>query len=106
MTQRSNLSKILDDLLSDEGGLKKGEISIIMGKPHVGKTMFHHIIPTSNKYPIGLNLDILKENGFDTKGIVRKYEKIGDTIFPVTHFPNGIVVVDYPDNALIPKKNV
>ena len=25
-----------------------------------------------------------------------RYEKIGDTIFPVTYMDNGIVIVDYP----------
>lgn len=24
------------------------------------------------------------------------FEQIGDTVYPVTYFPNGIVIVDYP----------
>jgi len=32
------------------------------------------------------------------------YEKIGDIIFPVTHFNNGIVIIDYPEQLLNDKK--
>lgn len=34
-----------------------------------------------------------------------RYEKIGDTVFPVTYLDNGIVCIDYPDRLLIEKKN-
>jgi hypothetical protein len=41
----------------------------------------------------------MKVNGIDTSSIKRvttKMEKIGDTMFPVNYFEDGIVTVDYP----------
>lgn len=48
-------------------------------------------------------LEVLKEDGFnkesfDTQFIKSRtvHEKIGDTVFPVTYFDDGMVIVDYP----------
>jgi DNA polymerase elongation subunit (family B) len=39
----------------------------------------------------------LKESGFDGKMLKTNYERFGDTIFPVTYGPNGLVIIDYPN---------
>lgn len=36
--------------------------------------------------------------------VFTSHEKIGDAIYPVTYFPNGMVLMDYP-SLLPPKKN-
>ena len=55
-------------------------------------------------------LDVFKENGFNTDELRHNpetfdmqfiksrtvHEKIGDTVFPVTYFDDGMVIVDYP----------
>ena len=41
-------------------------------------------------------IEKLKEAGFDS-GLKTKFEKFGDTVFPVTYGPNGLVIIDYPD---------
>ena len=52
-------------------------------------------------------LDKLEKGGFDVSEFksdfkprtsVTKYEKLGDTIYPVTYHNDGMVTVDYPDN--------
>jgi hypothetical protein len=104
----SNSNKIttsfdgLDKLL--EGGLKAGELSIIMAPPSNGSK-------TNLLRYYQERIEQAKKNGYViinhemSPMAETTYEKIGDTIFPVTKYPNGIVVVDYPDNALIPNKN-
>lgn len=93
----------LDNLF--EGGLKKGELSVIMAQPSNGNKT--NLI----RYYQQRLIEQGKKDGYviinhEIPMAKTTYEKLGDTIFPVTKFPNGIVVVDYPDNALIPKKNV
>jgi hypothetical protein len=38
-----------------------------------------------------------KENGFTIKMAETKYENFGDSVFPVTYWPDGLVTIDYPD---------
>lgn len=106
----------LDELMS--GGLPVGDMSIIVGQP---KESFIRFLPVKNPdghlvqmFNLEKNLesgmgekavciiegilDYLKENNIDTsKSVVTKHEKIGDTVFPVSYFPNSMVIVDYPN---------
>jgi len=56
---------------------------------------------------IKFNLDAIKKMVGQSKvsATLHTYEKIGDTIFPVTHFNNGIVIIDYPDQPPTKKEN-
>lgn len=69
-----NIDKILKD------GIDKD--MIYLSAPFKGKSSFP--------------LKYIQEN-LPLKIAVTKYEKFGDTVFPVTYFDNGIVVVDYPN---------
>lgn len=44
---------------------------------------------------IAESIEKLKEAGFDS-GLKTRFEKFGDTIFPVTYGPNGLIIIDYP----------
>lgn len=97
-TGLDNLDKIL------EGGLKCGELSIIMGPPSNGSKT------NLLRYYQERLIEQAKKDGYviinhEMPTMAKTtYEKIGDTIFPVTKFPNVMVVVDYPDNALNNKR--
>lgn len=40
----------------------------------------------------------LKDNNIDFKNLpITKYEKFGNTIFPVTYHSDGIITIDYPE---------
>jgi hypothetical protein len=84
----------LDKLL--EGGLKLGELSIIMAPRFESKTNLirdyqQRLIEQAKKQGYVIISHEMPPMAKTT------YEKIGDTIFPVTEFPNGMVIVDYPD---------
>lgn len=45
------------------------------------------------------NLKLDDIEPFDMESIKKTYtreEKIGDVIFPITYYPDGMVIVDYP----------
>lgn len=45
------------------------------------------------------SIETLKEHGFDVNNLITPthYENIGGTLFPVKYYPNGIVIIDYPN---------
>lgn len=53
---------------------------------------------------IEFNLDEIKKmvEGSRPSAFLHTQEKIGNIIFPVTYFNNGIVIVDYPNQ--LPRK--
>jgi len=54
---------------------------------------------------IKFNLDEIKKMVEESKpsASFHTYEKIGNVIFPVTYFNNGVVVIDYPNQLPIKK---
>lgn len=112
----------------ETGGFQKGEYNIIMGSCNPPKTNLLSFLPMkdSKDYMVMMPLendkqieqgscilnrmlDILEKDGFDVSELksntdfnprtsVTKYEKLGDTIYPVTYHNDGMVTVDYPDN--------
>lgn len=116
---KSNFFK-LDEIL--EKGLPVGNLTVLCGESKPLNT-FVHILPIELKkgYRISFNLEqseaitkhgqcIIDEmikkmdkEGLDTSKIQRVItvnEKIGDTWFPVTYFPDGSVIIDYPSRLL------
>ncbi len=46
-------------------------------------------------------IEMLKRHGFNAEDYgIHTHEKIGETIFPVTHHKNGMVTIDYPQNPI------
>ena len=123
---KTGIDKI-DEVLSS--GLTKGDLSVFIANPNMGKTSRVLFLPSQGIEPIHREfysremadkvtekgqcllcdtIKLLKENGFDTSGIKMSkttHEKIGDTVFPVTYFPNGMIFVDYPTQPLRKKDN-
>jgi hypothetical protein len=50
-------------------------------------------------------LKYIKENDIGISKSFTRHEKIGDTIFPVTYGPNGMVTVDYPEQSFLKTKS-
>ena len=44
-----------------------------------------------------MSLDEIREALKNAKPATTKHELIGGTVFPVTYFDDGLVVIDYPD---------
>lgn len=68
------------------GGLSKGELSVILAPPSVGKSAY-----------IEERMKEIAENWETRKTWTTKYELIGNTVFPVTYFSDGLVIIDYPE---------
>jgi len=113
--------KALDALMTN--GIPKGKLNMIMSSPKLGKSdAIVTFAPTEepNQYLIKMpisdvpneiiesgcsfiieTLDWLKENNFKVpKPPLVKYEKFGDTVFPVTYHENGMITLDYPPESL------
>jgi hypothetical protein len=105
----------LDECL--KGGLKKGETYIMASGIPSYKSNFIRFLPTANPLEYQLEMGLDQSEEITKKGIeliremmgklsikemenhtVTKYEKIGDTIFPVNYHSDGIITVDYPDS--------
>jgi hypothetical protein len=45
-------------------------------------------------------VEALKEYGLEVEDLLvpTHYENIGGTVFPVQYHPNGVIIIDYPDN--------
>lgn len=70
----------------ETGGLEKGK-HFILASGGLGKS--------APIFPILDVQEYLKKHGIKDASVT-KYEKIGDTVYPVTYGPNGIVTIDYP----------
>ncbi len=116
---KSNFFKLGEIL---EKGLPVGDLTVLCGesKPH---NTFVRILPIALEkcYSISFNLEQsevitkhgqciidemikkMEKEGLDTSKIQRVTtvsEKIGDTWFPVTYYPDGSVIIDYPSRLL------
>lgn len=105
----------LDECL--KGGLKKGELCIIPSGNTSYKSNFIRFLPIEKEKQYFIQLEMNQSDDITKKGMeliremmgnlsikemenhtVTKYEKIGDTIFPVNYHSDGIITVDYPDS--------
>ena len=84
---------------------KQGEYTVIMKD----LTNMDNVTMKQGVDIINRMIDVLKKDGletprhtvegFDMEFIKKTYtrqEVIGDTVFPVTYYPNGMIIVDYP----------
>jgi hypothetical protein len=104
----------LDECL--KGGIKKGDLGIFHGKPAY-KSNLIKLSPTEKDKEYRIDFSLNQSDEVTKKGMellrelmnnlfikemenhtVTKYEKIGDTIFPVNYHSDGIITVDYPDS--------
>ena len=87
--------ELLDNIMS--GGYKKGELTLFTGSTNLGKSNFMERA-TRILAEMRENMD-MQGIVFGKRSSITKHEKLGDVIFPVTYFDNGLVIVDYPDKT-------
>lgn len=104
----------LDKCLKE--GIKKGDLGVFFGKPAY-KSNLIKLSPTDKDKEYRIEFSLNQSEEITKKGMeliremmgnlsikemenhtVTKYEKIGDTIFPVNYHSDGIITVDYPDS--------
>ena len=110
-----------------KSGIPKDNISLIHGTPAY-KSNFIRLLPTENDKEYQLEVKLDQSEEITKKGMeliremmgnlsikemenhtVTKYEKIGDTIFPVNYHSDGIITVDYPNSLFcnrVKNKNI
>lgn len=110
------------DIETSALGFPTGHLSMICGTNKVGKSDWVKFLPIADKqgeYTVIIEdfanmdnltieqvanitnrmVDLLRKEGFDMEFIKKTYTKeevIGDTVFPVTYYPNGTILIDYP----------
>lgn len=67
--------------------------------------LIHDMIKTMEDNGFGDLLKYIEENDIGTQKSFTRYEKIGDTVYPVTYGPNGMVTVDYPEQSFLKTKS-
>lgn len=110
----------LDALINN--GLSKDKLDMIMGSPKLRKSesiVTFEPIEGKKEYMVKMpitgvsdeiiqngcsfiqeTLKMLKDVNFNVPKSVTKYEKFGDTVFPVTYYEDGMIVMDYPPAPL------
>ena len=110
-----------------KSGISKDNISLIYGTPAY-KSNFIRLLPTENDKEYQLEVKLDQSEEITKKGMeliremmgnlsikemenhtVTKYEKIGDTIFPVNYHSDGMITVDYPNSLFcnrVKNKNI